>query len=94
MISELERKYKNSLQSVDENINLDLKTKLQILLNSEPQVNPNKIQLKIWKMLGPLQVDDFVNNCSTNIDFDDEKQEINKLASNKSLIHGQVDKIT
>ena len=45
-------------------------------------------------MLGPLQVDDFVNNCSTIFDFDDEKQEIGKFASNKSLIHGQIDKIS
>ena len=45
-------------------------------------------------MLGPLQVDDFVINCSNIINFDDEKQEIGKIASNKSIIHGQIDKMT
>ena len=49
----------------------NLKNKVDDLLKSPPEIDPNCVRALIWKKIGPLSVLDFVENTLYPIDFDE-----------------------
>jgi hypothetical protein len=48
-----------------------LKNKVEDLLRTPPEIDPNSVRALIWKKVGPLSVQDFVENTPYPIDFDE-----------------------
>lgn len=53
----------------------NLKNKVEDLLKSPPEIDPNSVRALIWKKIGPLSVLDFVENTPYPIDFDENLYE-------------------
>ena len=66
-------------------IESDLQRKIEELLNSVPNVNPQKQQksLQNWKKLGPLSIQDYLDNIEEPLDFNGTDFEFKQVINEK-----------
>ena len=50
-----------------------MKIKIDFLLNTAPEIDPNSESLKTWKRLGPLKIELIIQNSNEPLNFDGNK---------------------
>jgi len=57
-------------------------------LKNIPAVDANSLSLQTWRRIGPLSIDDFINNSQIQINFDEKIYEFGQRKINGGVCIG------
>ena len=73
---------------------MPLKIKIDYLLNTVPEIDPNSESLKTWKRLNPLKIEIIIQNSSEPLNFDSNKYIYERKDLQLNTWIGMKDKMT